>query len=484
MDYIVKIIYLRKNIDIARQCSYNENKDSIFGLGGLLMLEIMGLLFGLVVLIILIFKKVPTVIAVLAAALTAGILNALEPWTILNMLADGTGATFASYFFVFLLATLYGELMSATGCAKAIANALVKVFGKKRVVLVIIVTTGLLVYGGVTAMVVCFTVCPIGISLLREANISKKFLPAMIAFGQGTFALTALPGTPQLNNIIPTEVLGTSSTAAPVLGLIGALIMFVLGTSYIQIMVNQSVKKGETFDESTVKKVDDSSSESSYVPSALLGFLPMIILVVSYMMFENINFAGYIFKEHGTYSAVSTAMFISILYLIGLGDTSGQKERLVKSIESGCVNWIMPLLNFSMIVGFGSVIKNTHGFEQLVQFALNIPGPAYISAAISTCLLAGVTGSASGGMKIALSSEQLVSSWLNSGVNTAALHRIVSVASCGLDSLPHCGGILATLNVCNETHSSSYLHIFVTTVLVPIIATVIIVLLASMGLIF
>lgn len=447
-------------------------------------MQILGLLLGLISLIVLIFKKAPTIVAVVVAALVAGVCNAIEPWTILNTLANGTGTTFASYFFVFLLATLYGQLMSATGCANAIADTLVRLFGKKNVVLVIIVTTGLLVYGGVTAMVVCFTVCPIGISLLREANISKKFLPAMIAFGQGTFALTALPGTPQLNNIIPTEVLGTSSTAAPVLGVIGAIVMFVLGTLYLQIMVNKSVKKGEGFDESTVKKIDEQEFLEQEAVPTILGFLPMIILVASYIFFENVSIMGYTFREHGTYSAVSTAMFVSIVYLLGLGIFLKKKEITLNAFKSGCVEWIMPLLNFSMIVGFGSVIQITDGFGKLVEIAINIPGPAYVSAAISTCLLAGVTGSASGGMKIALSSEQLVTSWLNSGINPSALHRIVSIASCGLDSLPHCGGILATLNVCNETHASSYIHIFVTTVLVPVIATVVVVLLASMGLVY
>lgn len=441
------------------------------------MLGIIGLLLALVALIILIFKKVPTILSVLTAALIAGIFNMMEPWSILNTLAEGTGSTFAAYFFVFILATVYGELMSATGCANAIADTLLHLFGKKRVVLVIIITTGMLVYGGVTAMVVCFTVCPIGISLLKEANISKRFLPAMIAFGQGTFALTALPGTPQLNNIIPTEALKTTSTAAPILGVIGAMIMFVLGTVYIQIMVNRSIKKGEGFDGVLTDTVQNPKKVS-----ALLGFLPMIILVVSYMIFENYGVMGYVFKDHGAYSAVCTAMFVSIVYLLGLGYVSC-KEDTISALKSGCEDWIIPLLNFSMIVGFGSVIKNTSGFEQLVDIAIHIPGPAYVSAAISTCLLAGVTGSASGGMKIALSSEQLVSSWLNAGVNTSALHRIVSIASCGLDSLPHCGGILATLNVCHETHKSSYFHIFITTVIVPIVATIAVVVLASLGLV-
>lgn len=448
------------------------------------MLGIIGLLVALITLILLVFKKFPTALAVIAASLIAGILNGIEPWTALNTLASGTGSTFASYFFVFFLATIYGEMMSATGCANTIANTFIKIFGIKRVALVIILTTGLLVYGGVTAMVVCFTVAPIGISLLKEANISKKYLPALISLGQATFALTALPGTPQLNNIIPTEVLGTTSTAAPVLGIIAAVLMFTMGYLYLQNELNKSVERGETFDESTVKPGSYEVIDPKDCPSTLLAFLPMIILIISYLIFENYSIFGYVFSEHGSYSAVSTAMFTALVYLCVLGCIRNQKTKVKDTLFKGAIDWIMPLLNFSMIVGFGSVIKITEGFNTLTQFAINIPGPAYVSAAISVCLLAGVTGSASGGMKIALGSETLVNSWLSSGVNNAALHRIVSVASCGLDSLPHCGGILATLNVCNETHSSSYWHIFVVTVIVPVITTAIIVALACLGLVF
>ncbi len=443
---------------------------------------IIGLLIGLIVLIVLIFKKVPTVFSVVAASFVVGVFNAVEPWTVFNNLAAGTGNTFSSYFFVFLLATIYGELMSTTGCANTIADTMVRIFGLKRVVLVLVLTTGLLVYGGVTAMVVCFTVAPIGISLLKQADISKRFLPAIISLGQATFALTALPGTPQLNNIIPTEVLGTTSTAAPVLGMIAAVLMFVMGTLYLDYVVKKSKEKGEGFDLSKLKEDPSRTMDKTDYPSPLLGFLPILILIVSYMIFENIGLPGYVFREHGTYSAVSTAMFTAIVYLIILGVSRKQKETVFSTLKKGAVDWIMPLLNFSMIVGFGTVIQRTAGFEELTKIAVSIPGPAYVSAAISTCLLAGVTGSASGGLKIALGSETLVSSWLNSGVNLSALHRIISVASCGLDSLPHCGGILATLNVCEETHSSSYFHIFVVTVIVPIITTIIIVSLACFGL--
>ena len=174
-------------------------------------------------------------------------------------------------------------------------------------------------------------------------------------------------------------------------------------------------------------------------------------------------------------------MFIAIIYLVVLGFATGKKKETIATLNQGCVDWIKPLLNFSMIVGFGSVIKITTGFNNLVDFALSLDINGYISAAVSVCMLAGVTGSASGGIKIALSSETLVNSWLSSGLNVNALHRIISISSCGLDSLPHCGGILATLDVCNENHSRSYWDIFVVTVIVPIITTVVVVALAILN---
>lgn len=445
-------------------------------------LHIIGLVLALAVLIVLVFKKVPIIFAVIAATLVAGITNSTGVWEALNNLARGTGNTFTNFMFVFLLSTLYGELMASLGLANSIANFLVKIFGKKNVGIVIILTTGLLVFGGVTAMVVCFTVVPIGISLLRQANISKKFLPGLISFGQATFALTALPASPQLNNIIPTAYLGTTSTAAPLLGCIAAVVMLALGIVYFWLVIRRSQKKGETFDENLVplNYRNDALSEEK-PPHVVLALLPMVLLVGFYLLFENVTFWGYKFSEHGAYAAISTAMFLALVYLIILGLSLKKFKVTFSTLKKGGVDWISPLLNFSMIVGFGVVIQNTEGFTKLVEIACNIPGPKYISAAISVCLLAGVTGSASGGLNIALGSEELVASWLSGGTNANALHRIISVASGGLDSLPHCGGILATLDVCGESHSNSYIHIFVTTVVIPIIATVIIVGLACLG---
>ena len=452
---------------------------------------IAGLVISLAVLIVLIFKRVPVIFAVPVAAIIAALTNwnssGANIWPALTNFASGTGTTFAQFLFVFLLSTVYGELVAGLGMAQSISNFFIKIFGKKGAPLVIIITTALLVYGGVSAMVVAFTVAPIGISLLRKTNTSKKFLPALIALGQSTFALTALPGSPQVNNIIPTTYLGTTSTAAPVLGVIASLILFGLGTIYLLWQISRSRKKGEGFEEDLVpeqyKNKDNESEEKT--PHIIISLIPMVLLIVLFMVFENVKFGEYQFsKQYFGLASVCTAMFISIIFLVVYGIfIAHRKEETIKIIKSGAVDWIDPLLNFAMIVGFGSVIQNLNGFMVLTKWVVGL-GSNYLVAAITVCLLAGVTGSASGGLKIALNSNELITAWTSSNMNMAALHRIISVASGGLDSLPHCGGILADLQVCGENHSRSYFHIFIVTVVIPIIATLVIVGLASVGFVY
>ncbi|MBQ2310281.1 MAG: GntP family permease [Erysipelotrichales bacterium] len=448
------------------------------------ILGIIGLVLGLAVLSVLIYKRVPAILAALAATVVVSLFNTADLWDSLTSLFGGIGSTFGTYFPIFFFATIYGKLMSDTGCANAIADFFIRLFGQKSVVLVISVTTALLVYGGVTAMVVAFTVFPLGVSLCRKANITKKLLPAIIQLGQATFALTALPGTPQLNNIIPSAYLGTTSTAAPVLGLIATAIMFGLGYTYLTHEVKKSQKRGEGFDESALRPGSVSALSGEQLPKPLFAFMPIFLLIGLYMLFERVTFGNYSLKAHNPYAPVCTAMILAIVYLLILGIAMHRKNDVIASVKRGAAEWIGPLLSFSIVVGFGRVIASTEGYASLVDMVTHLNMSPYLSAALSVTLLAGVTGSASGGINIALSSEQLVASWtskLTTPAELGALHRIISVSSCGLDSLPHCGGILATLDVCQESHATSYKYIFVITVIFTLIAAAVLVLLASLG---
>ena len=448
-------------------------------------MKIIGLILGLAALSLLIYKRIPAIFAALAATLIVALFNSIEPWTALTTLFGGIGATFGTYFPVFFFATIYGQLMSETGCANAIADFFISLFGNRSVVLVISITTALLVYGGVTAMVVAFTIFPIGVNLIRKADISKKLLPAIIQLGQATFALTALPGTPQLNNIIPTTYLGTTSTAAPVLGIIATAVMFSLGYFYLQYEIKRSRERGEHFEESSLRPGSIREISKEELPSAFASFLPVILLIVLYVLFERVSFGSYSLKEVNSFAPVCTSMIVSIIYLLLLGKVRGNGKTVLQSLKDGALNSITPLLGFAIVVGFGSVVKATPGYEALVAAVTGLHMNPYVSASLSVSLLAGVTGSASGGISIALSSKTLVSSWtaqLTTQSQLSALHRIISVSSCGLDSLPHCGGIMATLDVCQESHASSYRYIFVITVIFTVTAAAVITALAVMGL--
>lgn len=457
---------------------------------GLDVFNIIGLVIALAVLIVLIFKKVPVVFAVPIAAVVAAITNWSTSgtgniWYALTNFAEGTGKTFYQFLFVFLLSTIYGELVAGLGMAESIANFFIKILGKKAAAVVIVITTALLVYGGVSAMVVAFTVAPIGISLLRQTNISKKFLPALIALGQSTFALTALPGSPQVNNIIPTTKLGTTSTAAPVLGIIAAVVMLGLGLAYLLWQIHRSQKKGEGFEEELVPELyRNTTTSEEKPPHIIISLLPTVLLIGLFILLENVKFGDYSFKtQYNGMASVCTAMFVVILLIAVYGVFVAKKgKKVLEIIKKGSIDWILPLLNFSMIVGFGSVIQKLNGFQVLTGLVVNM-GANYFVAAAAVCLLAGVTGSASGGLKIALNSDELVAAWTDTsaGLNMNALHRVISIASGGLDSLPHCGGILADLQVCGENHARSYFHIFIVTVVIPILATVLVCTLATLG---
>lgn len=464
----------------------------LLSVSGYDVFNIAGLVIALAVLIVLIFKKVPVIFAVPIAAVIAAITNWSNEgtgniWYALTNFASGTGNTFYQFLFVFLLSTIYGELVAGLGMAESISSFFIKIFSKKAAAVVIVITTALLVYGGVSAMVVAFTVAPIGISLLRQSNISKKFLPALIALGQSTFALTALPGSPQVNNIIPSSYLGTSSTAAPLLGIIASVVMLGLGLAYLLWQISISKKKNEGFEEELVPETykNTKEDENKKSPNIILSLLPMVLLIGLFILFENVSFGNYSFKtQYNGMASVCTAMFIVIIYLVIYGlFIAKKKDIVVNIIKKGSVDWIVPLLNFAMIVGFGTVIQKLNGFSVLTNLVIGL-GSNYFVAAITVCILAGVTGSASGGLKIALNSEELVTSWTTSNMNMGALHRVISIASGGLDSLPHCGGILADLQVCGETHSRSYIHIFVVTVVIPIIATIVVATLATLGIVY
>lgn len=423
-----------------------------------------GIILGLVVLMGLAYLGWSIIwVAPIAAgvvALTGG-LDLLDAYT--NTYMSGFVNFAKNWFPVFMLGAIFGKLMEDTGMAKSVAVAFTKVIGTQRAILGVLVSCAVLTYGGVSLFVVVFAVYPLALTLFREADISRKLIPGTVALGAFTFTMTAIPGTPQIQNLIPTNYFNTNAMAAPIMGIVAAAIMAVGGYFYLVWREKQLRAKGETYTEPKDNKIVDVEGAT---PHFVLSLLPLIIVLVTLNVLDW-NIIG---------SLISGILLIMLLNL-------SKFKGFVKSINGGATGSVTAIINTSAAVGFGTIVQAVPGFNRLTELLMGIKGNPLISEAVAVNILAGATGSASGGMGIAL--EALGSKYyeiaMSSGIDPEAFHRVASLSSGGLDALPHNGAVLTLLTITGMSHKDSYKDIFVVAVLIPIIALAAVIALAAFG---
>ncbi|MGR9048103.1 GntP family permease [Halobacillus faecis] len=423
-----------------------------------------GIFLGLAVLMALAYLGWSIIwVAPIAAgvvALTGG-LDLLEAYKDTYM--GGFVAFAKDWFPVFMLGAIFGKLMEDTGMARSVAVAFTKLIGTQRAILGVLVSAAVLTYGGVSLFVVVFAVYPLALSLFREANISRKLIPATVALGAFTFTMTALPGSPQIQNLIPMEYFQTDAMAAPVMGVIAGIIMGGGGYFYLRWREKKLVAQGEVFTEPKEKKGMEQPDET---PNFFLSLLPLLTVLLTLNLLD---------------WDVVTALISGIVLIMLLNVT--MYKKFIPSMNSGAGGSVIAIINTSAAVGFGTVVREVPGFANLTQLLMGIKGNPLISEAIAVNVLAGATGSASGGMGIAL--EALGSKYyeiaMNSGISPEAFHRVASLSSGGLDALPHNGAVLTLFAITGMTHKDSYKDIFVVAVLIPVISVAFVILLNTIG---
>jgi H+/gluconate symporter-like permease len=345
----------------------------------------------------------------------------------------------------------------------SIAVWIIKVIGAKRAILAIVLGCSVLTYGGISLFVVVFAMYPLALALFREANITRKIIPGAIALGSFSFTMTAIPGTPQIQNLIPMKYFGTTPTAAPIIGIVAAIIMFGMGMTWLTYRERKFTKSGQLFVEPD-KAVKEITHENLMHP--LLALAPLLTVVIV------LNVLG---------QPIIVALVSGVLLGIVLGYS--KLENLVTTINAGASGSVLAIINTSAAVGFGSVVKAVPGFTQLTNNLLGIKGNPLISEAVAVNVLAGATGSASGGMGIAL--EALGTKYMelaaSSGISPEAFHRIASLSSGGLDTLPQNGAVLTLLAITGLTHKDSYLDIFMTCTLFPVVGVIVGIILGGFG---
>lgn len=395
------------------------------------------------------------------------------------------GKYVVQYFPVFLLGAIFGKLMNDSRAAEVIGETISKKLGAKHAILATVLACGILTYGGVSLFVVAFCVFPISLSLYAQAGIPKKFIPGAIAIGSFTFTMTALPGTPAIQNAIPMPYFGTTTFAAPGLGTIAGLLMFGLGIMWMNYHSrNERVAVSEI-------KVEVAPGPR---PSFWLAMTPLLIVIVLNFIFSQYvipnwsstflslpKFGGIELKGVKGLWAIILSLVVAIVFILATMRKYNQKT--IDSINEGTMGSLLPIFNTSSEVGYGAVIASLASFTVLKEAVMSIaPSNPLISEAVAINALAGITGSASGGMSIGL--EVLGARYLEMAqqmnISPELLHRVATLSSGGFDTLPHNGAVISLLAICKLTHKDSYLDIFMVACAIPVVSTVVVIILGTM----
>lgn len=419
-------------------------------------LSIFGIFIGLILLMFLAYKGHSIVwVAPVCAMVVAvfGRLNILDSY--LGNYMEGLAGYVVQWFPAFFLGAVYGKLMDMTGSARSLADKLVSIIGSKRAIAAVVIPCLLMTYGGISLFVVVFVIYPMGYAIYRAANLPRTLLPGAIALGAFGITMTAIPGTPQIQNIIPTEYYGTTPMAAPAMSIVAALLIGVPGYIYLEWRARKVRASGAQFVEDP-KFVEIKREHSLPSWHWIAGLLPIITVIVVLNLL----------KQHIVVALLSG---IAVCCLMNIQ----QFKTLLPAISSGAEGSLGAIMNTSCAVGFGSVVKAVPGFATLTSLMMNMPGNILFSEAVAVNVLAGATGSASGGMSIALSAlaPQYLEKAVAQGIDPGLLHRIASISSGGLDTLPHNGAVLTLLAVSHCTHKESYWDICVTTCIIPVVVS-------------
>jgi H+/gluconate symporter-like permease len=477
-------------------------------------MELVGILVSLCGLIWFAYRGWSVLLLAPAAALLAA-LFAREPvlahWTITFM--GGASRFVAQFFPIFLLGALFGKLMDDSGSVSAIAKFMAEKLGPRRAILSVVLAGAFVTYGGVSLFVAFFVLAPMALELFHKAGTPRRLAPAAIALGTSTFTMSALPGTPSIQNAIPMPFFGTTAFAAPGLGVIASLIMLGFGLWWLARVEASARRQGEGYGAEPSVMIDVTQDQAireraavarefdlaeiphghcADAPSVLAAALPLIVVVAVNLTMSQLVLPrmddSFLAEERwgpttlpavsGIWSViVALAAAIVTLILLHWRRLSAIRE----SVDAGVTASVLPLLSVVSLVGFGAVVAALPGFALVRTWVLTIEGGPLVSLAIATNVLASLTGSASGGLTIAL--DTLGETYLRlaeqKGIDPALLHRVAVIGAGTLDSLPHNGAIVTLLAVCGCKHKESYLDIVIVAIVSAIIALVAVIVIGS-----
>jgi H+/gluconate symporter-like permease len=477
---------------------------------------LLGILVGLGLLIWLAFRGWSVLLLAPAAALVAALFGSqplLANWTQTFM---GSAAGFLAQFFpLFLLGAVFGKLMDDSGSVSAVAEYMTKQLGKDRAMLAVVLAGAIVTYGGVSLFVAFFVLAPMAQALFRAASIPSRLMPAAIVLGTSTFTMSALPGTPSIQNAIPMPFFGTTPFAAPGLGIIASLIMLGFGLWWLQRRERKARRTGEGYGGATPVAAEAADNElvrerattarefdpaemhrgqhGETAPSIVLAGLPLAVVIVvnvlmSFFVLRRLDFSFLAEERWGGTSITAVAGVWSVVVALAVAIVTvivcnrNRLPSLRQSMDAGANASVLPAISVASLVGFGAVVAALPAFATVRDWVLGIEGGPLVSLAVATNVLAALTGSASGGLTIALDTlgQTYMAIARETGLNPALMHRVAVIGSGTLDILPHNGAVVTLLAVCGATHRESYVDIVMVGIVGAVLALVAVIVLGSL----
>jgi H+/gluconate symporter-like permease len=474
--------------------------------------ELLGILIALGLLIFLAFRGFTLLLAAPAAALVAAAFSGeplLAKWTLTFM--TGAANFIRNFFPLFLLGGVFGKLMDDSGAALSIARTITEKLGRTRAIMAVVLACAVLTYGGVSLFVVAFAVFPVADALFRQAAVPHRLIPPAIALGAFTFTMTALPGTPAIQNAIPMSFFGTTLFAAPGLGLLASAIMVGFGLWWLRVVETRARAADEGYSAETSAPADDQlvrakatnadnfdpaelphGHQSKQLPPFTLAIAPILIvlavnLIMSLLVLPRVD-TGFLAEPrfNTTLAAVSgawsvvTALAVASLVLVLVHRK--RLPELRKSLDAGASASVLPGLNTASLVGFGAVVAALPAFAVVRDGFLAVPGGPLVSIAVAANVMGGITGSASGGLIIALNAlgETYAKLGAAAGIDPALIHRVASISSGALAMLPHNGAVVTLLAICGATQRGSYREIMMVGLVGPLLALTVVIVLGTL----
>ena len=475
---------------------------------------LLGMLVGLGLLMYLSYRGWSVLLLAPAAALVVAAFSGeplLAHWTLTFMSA--AAGFIAQFFPIFLLGALFGKLMEDSGSVEAIAAFMTARLGTGRAMLAVVLSGALVTYGGVSLFVAIFVLVPMAAMLFRTAGIPRRLMPPALALGTMTFTMSAMPGTPSIQNAIPMPFFGTTAFAAPGLGLIASAIMLAFGLWWLGRAEGRARLAGEGFGDGLTPRAEDVAddgivreraavaqsfdpaeaargAQGGSRPSAWIAFAPLVVVIAVNLLMsllvlprvdasylEDVRFGEASLAEVAGVWSVSVALAAAIATVVAL---NFRRFPALRSTMDAGAN--ASVLAVASLVGFGAVVAAMPAFELVRDWVLGIGGGPLVSLAVATNILAGLTGSASGGLTIALDAlgPTFMAIASETGLSPELMHRVAVIGAGTLDSLPHNGAVVTLLAVCGCSHRDSYGDIAVTAVLGSIVALVVVIVLGAM----